>query len=108
MAGDVNGPCRVDFKDFCLMALHWGEDWLPAITQRSTVSITAPQDGAGIGIDRQDDPITIEADAADADGAAVRVEFFMDGIGVGIGVGRVCEGASASDGWMIDWIWWGP
>jgi len=26
VAGDINGDCKVDFKDFALMALHWLED----------------------------------------------------------------------------------
>ena len=29
VAGDINGDCTVDFKDFCLMALHWFEDNAP-------------------------------------------------------------------------------
>jgi hypothetical protein len=29
VAGDINGDCRVDFKDFALMALHWLEDHTP-------------------------------------------------------------------------------
>jgi hypothetical protein len=27
MAGDINGDCKVDFKDFALMASHWLEDY---------------------------------------------------------------------------------
>jgi len=26
MAGDINGDCTIDFRDFCIMALHWSED----------------------------------------------------------------------------------
>jgi hypothetical protein len=26
IAGDVNGDCIIDFRDFCMMALHWCED----------------------------------------------------------------------------------
>jgi len=26
IAGDVNGDCIIDFRDFCIMALHWSED----------------------------------------------------------------------------------
>jgi hypothetical protein len=26
VAGDVNGDCIIDFRDFCIMALHWSED----------------------------------------------------------------------------------
>ena len=26
VAGDINGDCKVDFKDFCIMALHWLRD----------------------------------------------------------------------------------
>ena len=29
IAGDINGDCRVDFKDFQLMAIHWMEDYNP-------------------------------------------------------------------------------
>jgi len=29
VAGDINGDCKVDFKDFQLMALHWLEDNSP-------------------------------------------------------------------------------
>ena len=27
VAGDINGDCEVDFRDFQLMALHWCEDY---------------------------------------------------------------------------------
>jgi hypothetical protein len=26
IAGDINGDCKVDFKDFAIMASHWLED----------------------------------------------------------------------------------
>ena len=26
VAGDINGDCKVDFKDFALMSLHWLKD----------------------------------------------------------------------------------
>ena len=26
VAGDINGDCKVDFKDFAFMAFHWLED----------------------------------------------------------------------------------
>ena len=26
VAGDINGDCIIDFRDFCIMALHWSED----------------------------------------------------------------------------------
>ena len=26
VAGDINGDCIIDFRDFCIMALHWCED----------------------------------------------------------------------------------
>ena len=26
VAGDINGDCKVNFKDFALMAFHWLED----------------------------------------------------------------------------------
>jgi hypothetical protein len=29
VAGDINGDCSIDFKDFALMALHWLEDNTP-------------------------------------------------------------------------------
>ncbi|MHC4676921.1 MAG: hypothetical protein ACYTBZ_30935, partial [Planctomycetota bacterium] len=29
VAGDINGDCKVDFKDFALMAYHWLEDNSP-------------------------------------------------------------------------------
>ncbi len=29
VAGDINGDCRVDFKDFVFMALHWLEEYNP-------------------------------------------------------------------------------
>jgi len=25
LAGDINGDCVVDFKDFCILSLHWRE-----------------------------------------------------------------------------------
>jgi len=27
VAGDINGDCEVNFTDFCIMALHWCEEW---------------------------------------------------------------------------------
>jgi hypothetical protein len=27
IAGDINGDCAVDFKDFAIMALHWLDDY---------------------------------------------------------------------------------
>lgn len=27
VAGDINGDCEVNFRDFCIMALHWCEDY---------------------------------------------------------------------------------
>jgi hypothetical protein len=29
IAGDINGDCAIDFKDFAIMALHWLEDYQP-------------------------------------------------------------------------------
>ncbi|UCG47569.1 MAG: right-handed parallel beta-helix repeat-containing protein, partial [Phycisphaerales bacterium] len=29
LAGDINGDCKVNFGDFCIMALHWLEDTNP-------------------------------------------------------------------------------
>ena len=29
VAGDINGDCIIDFRDFCIMALHWLEDHNP-------------------------------------------------------------------------------
>jgi hypothetical protein len=29
IAGDINGDCKVDFADFCIMAYHWMEDNTP-------------------------------------------------------------------------------
>jgi hypothetical protein len=29
VAGDINGDCRIDFKDFAIMAFHWLEDNSP-------------------------------------------------------------------------------
>lgn len=26
VAGDINGDCKVDFKDFAIMAVHWLEE----------------------------------------------------------------------------------
>jgi hypothetical protein len=26
VAGDINGDCKVDFKDFAFMAFHWLEE----------------------------------------------------------------------------------
>ena len=26
IAGDINGDCKVDFKDFAIMAFHWLQD----------------------------------------------------------------------------------
>jgi hypothetical protein len=27
VAGDINGDCKVDFKDFAIMAMHWMEEY---------------------------------------------------------------------------------
>ena len=29
IAGDINGDCRIDLRDFSIMALHWGDDSNP-------------------------------------------------------------------------------
>jgi hypothetical protein len=59
------------------------------------VVITAPADGEDFG-GSSPETIHIEAQASDADGFVVKVEFFADGAKIG-------EDTDGSDGWAMDW-----
>lgn len=88
IAGDINGDCRVDWKDFALMALHW----LEYIKRPPVVYITNPQDGTII----YSWPVEIRANAWDLDGSVVKVEFFA-------GRSKIGEDNDGSDGWQVNW-----
>jgi hypothetical protein len=58
-----------------------------------TVSITSPSDGSSYAAPAS---ISIFADASDADGSVVLVEFFA-------GAAKIGEDANAAGGWTLDW-----
>jgi hypothetical protein len=69
--------------------------------QPPTVAITSPADHTRF--DPLPKTISIEAEASDADGFVVRVEFFA-------GDEKIGEDTNGSDGWALDWTrnGWGP
>ena len=48
VAGDINGDCIINFKDFSFMALHWLEDNRPLQLPPGHASNPTPKDGAEI------------------------------------------------------------
>ena len=54
LAGDINGDCRIDFKDFRFMTLHWLEDNTPPTPLPSQASSPNPSNGA-MGVDPNTD-----------------------------------------------------
>ncbi|MEO1369886.1 MAG: Ig-like domain-containing protein, partial [Acidobacteriota bacterium] len=57
-------------------------EWTPApVNQPPSVTLTAPADGSTVDAGA---PVTLEASAADADGAVVDVRFFVDGAPVAV------------------------
>jgi hypothetical protein len=108
MAGDINGDCKVDFLDLEIMAENWLNNQLPHSNKPPNVSIREPKAGATIGVYHQDNPIEISADADDADGRVVKVEFYVTGpAGFPAGNIRIGEDTYGFDGWQVAWIWWG-
>jgi len=51
LAGDINGDCRIDFKDFWFMALHWLENNIPIPGQASNPNPTNDSMGIDINTD---------------------------------------------------------
>jgi hypothetical protein len=64
------------------------------LNESPQIAITAPADGTHYYFPPQ--MIRIEAQASDADGSVVKVEFFADGVKIG-------EDIDSSDGWAMDW-----
>ncbi len=101
VAGDINGDCKVDFRDFVILAMQWGRNEPPS------VSIVRPAYNDDIYCYQQDEPVVFEAEAFDPGGAVVKVEFFVDGQQVGEEIGKIGEDTDGGDGWSAEWIWWG-
>jgi hypothetical protein len=101
IAGDINGDCRVDFRDFQIMALHWMQDNTPL-----HVTIVEPREGDVIGIYQRGVPICIRAEAGDTDGSVAKVEFFVEGPAHDPSAWKIGEDADGSDGWAVEWLWW--
>ena len=100
VAGDIDGDCRVDFRDMSILLLRWL--W----SDPPIVRITAPLPDEVIGRYQANVPILIAAEAGNTRGTVVRVEFFISGP-EGYEVGKVGEDTDGSDGWSCGWIWWG-
>jgi len=101
IAGDINGDCRVDFKDFQIMALHWLQGNAPP-----DVRIVEPEEGDVIGIYQAGNPIRIRAEAGDIDGSVAKVEFFVEGPAHDPATWKIGEGTEGPGDWTVEWLWW--
>ncbi|MFC1677651.1 Ig-like domain-containing protein [Planctomycetota bacterium] len=91
--GDINKDGIVNMLDFAMFA----ENWLRIYTIYPEVTITSPKNGDELVIINDQTTFLVEADAADADGEVVKVQFFMDDILIGVD-------EDGSDGWTISWV----
>jgi hypothetical protein len=116
---DLNADCIIDFDDVLIFSTRWlwvgppssiaedivedgvenfadfarlAEDWLDTWNLPPEVHITKPGDGAQF---HSSQTVEIEADAWDADGLVVKVEFLADG-------NNVEEDSDGTDGWKTD------
>jgi hypothetical protein len=102
VAGDINGDCKVDFKDFAFMAFHWLECIPGILNQPPVVNITNPEDGDTFV---ELETIIIEAEASDVDGSVVKVVFLASGF---YGTSIIGEDDDGSDGWNTNWSGFWP
>ena len=94
-AADTNRDGWVNMTDLAILADNWLRHGPTTPNLPPQISITTPADGVLIHYSH-DTPIEIEADAWDADGMVVKVEFFVDGSKIG-------EDNDGSDGWKGLW-----
>jgi hypothetical protein len=88
--GDINRDRVVDFRDFAIFALRWLDGSGPG------VAIVYPEEGQRLMVGGIPPQTLVSAEASDADGTVVRVEFFVDDAKIG-------EDSDGSDGWSFLW-----
>jgi hypothetical protein len=106
IAGDIDGDCRVDCVDFAILASHWLQSGTDFVNAPPTVIITEPASGAVFSIYDPETAIRIRADASDADGSVVEVEFIIKYTAPHRLLRTWRTDKDGSDGWQIDWFWW--
>ncbi len=106
VAGDINGDCKVDFSDFQILCSHWLQRGTDFVNAPPTVVITAPTNGAVIGISDPNTPIIIRADASDPDGSVVNVQFVVKHASRHRMRRRARTDHDGTDGWQFEWFWW--
>jgi hypothetical protein len=70
----------------------------PGANQPPHVVITAPDDGAQLHMSSHE-TLDVRAEAWDADGSVVKVEFYVDG-------NKIAEDTDGDNGWAIEWADW--
>jgi hypothetical protein len=80
VAGTGRSLRRVNLSGYGNEPTNWHSAAATVVNARPEISITAPVDGATLGINEQ---VTFSADASDSDGIVRRVEFFLDDKKVG-------------------------
>lgn len=71
-----------------------------------TVMILEPKDGAVFEIPDANTPITIRADASDADGSVVKVQFVIKHTSRHRIRRTARTDQNGTDGWQLQWFWW--
>jgi len=94
MDGDMNRDGIINMVDLAVLANNWLKSGPPPLNQPPYIIITAPLDGAQFW--GWVATIELEADAYDADGTVVKVEFYSDGDKIG-------SDNDGSDGWDTSW-----
>jgi hypothetical protein len=106
VAGDINGDCRVDLSDFAIISSHWLQRGIDFVNATPQVTITEPANGAVIGIYNASTAITIRADASDADGSVVKVQFVIKHTSRHRIRRTARTDQNGTDGWQLEWFWW--
>jgi len=106
VAGDINGDCRVDLSDFAIISSHWLQCGTDFVNKPPRVIITEPTNAAVIGIYHPDTPIIIRADASDADGSVVKVQFVIKHTSRHRIRRTARTGQNVTGAWQLEWFWW--
>jgi len=106
VAGDINGDCRVDISDFAIISSHWLQRGTDFVNTPPIVIIVQPANRAVIGIYDPDTPIIIRADASDADGSVVKVQFVIKHTSRHRIRRTARTEQNGTDGWQLEWFWW--
>ena len=102
LAGDINGDCVVDIADMAILLSHWmmrGEDF---VNKPPTIRLVEPQDGAQIA---WPGPTIFRAEANDADGGLVEVNFVLQQKTNGGTHTIGLTDRDGSDGWQREYTW---